>query len=112
MKTIQYRLTAWGNWGGTRVGTEYPLSSWPVPMASSDIRPMLPDNEAQIVDRAVARLKQVDSLGYDIIVACYRGKASCRAIGRALKRDHKSISGYLTRSEAYIAGQVDALLEG
>ncbi len=27
MKTIQYRLTAWGNWAGTRVGTEYPVSS-------------------------------------------------------------------------------------
>ncbi|ASX25929.1 antiterminator Q family protein [Candidatus Williamhamiltonella defendens] len=87
------------------------MSSWPVTMASSDIRPMLCDDEAEKIDRAVARLKQVDSLGYDIIVACYRGKASCRAIGRALKRDHKAISGYLTRSEAYIAGQVDALLE-
>jgi len=37
MKEIRYRLTAWGNWAGTRVGTEYPVSSWPVPMASSDI---------------------------------------------------------------------------
>ncbi|ASV34061.1 hypothetical protein BJP41_06335 [Candidatus Williamhamiltonella defendens] len=112
MKEIRYLLTAWGNWAGTRVGTEYPMSSWPVPMASSDIRPMLCDDKAQKIDRAVARLKQVDSLGYDIIVAYYRGKASCRAIGRALKKDHKSISGYLIRSEAYIAGQVDALLEG
>ncbi|BGI52696.1 MAG: hypothetical protein HamCj_13800 [Candidatus Hamiltonella defensa (Ceratovacuna japonica)] len=110
MKEIRYRLTAWGNWAGTRVGTEYPVSSWPVPMASSDIRPMLPDNEAEKVDRAVARLKHFDSLGYEIVVAYYRGKTSCRAIGRKINKRADYITACLSRAEAYIAGQVDVLL--
>lgn len=111
MKEIRYRLTAWGNWAGTRVGTEYPVSSWPVPMASSDIRPMLSDSEAEKVDRAVARLKHFDSLGYEIVVACYRGKASCRAIGRHLGRKHDYVSALLSRSEAYIAGMMATFVE-
>ncbi|CRL45057.1 Phage antitermination protein Q [Sodalis glossinidius str. 'morsitans'] len=109
MKDILYLLTAWGHWSGSRIGTEY-KAAWPIVTASSDIRPMLSDEDGEIVDRAVGRLKVFDPLGYDIVVAYYRGKASCRGIGREIDRDQKYVTAILTRAEAYIAGQVDAIL--
>ncbi|WP_406707058.1 antiterminator Q family protein [Sodalis sp.] len=110
MRDIRYLLTAWGNWSGSRIGTEY-KAAWPIATASSDIRPMLSDEDGEIVDRAVGRLKYFDPLGYDIVVAYYRGKASCRAIGRELGRKHEYVSACLSRSEAYIAGRVAEILE-
>ncbi|MEN3260286.1 antiterminator Q family protein [Sodalis endosymbiont of Spalangia cameroni] len=109
MRDIRYLLTAWGNWSGSRIGTEY-KAAWPIATASSDIRPMLSDADGEIVDRAVGRLKYFDPLGYDIVVAYYKGKVSCRAIGREIDRNHKYVAAILTRAEAYIAGQVDAIL--
>ncbi|WP_440863186.1 antiterminator Q family protein [Symbiopectobacterium purcellii] len=110
MRDIRYLLTAWGNWSGSRIGTEY-KAAWPLVTASSDIRPMLSDADGEIVDRAVGRLKHFDPLGYDIVVAYYKGKVSCRAIGREINRDYKSIAVFLARAEAYIAGRVAELLE-
>ncbi|MGL9724470.1 antiterminator Q family protein [Sodalis sp. (in: enterobacteria)] len=109
MRDIRYLLTAWGNWSGSRIGTEY-KAAWPIATVSSDIRPMLSDEDGEIVDRAVGRLKHFDPLGYDIVVAYYKGKVSCRAIGREIDRNHKYVAAILTRAEAYIAGQVDAIL--
>lgn len=110
MRDIRYLLTAWGNWSGSRIGTEY-KAAWPIVTASSDIRPMLSDEDGETVDRAVGRLKVFDPLGYDIVVAYYRGRVSCRAIGREINRDSKSISVYLSRAESFIAGFVNELLE-
>lgn len=112
MKDIRYLLSAWGNWSGSRIGTEY-KAAWPIATASSDIRPMLSDEDGEIVDRAVGRLKVFDPPGYDIVVAYYRGKASCRAIGEGMKphRHHSFVSKVLERAEAYIAGRVAELLE-
>lgn len=73
MKDIRYLLTAWGNWSGSLIGTEY-KAAWPLMQQQSDIRPMLSDEEGEMVDRAVtSRLKYFDPLGYDIVVAYYRG---------------------------------------
>uniref|UniRef100_A0A1A9VZ46 Uncharacterized protein n=1 Tax=Glossina brevipalpis TaxID=37001 RepID=A0A1A9VZ46_9MUSC len=110
MRDIRYLLTAWGNWSGSRIGTEY-KAAWPIVTASSDIRPMLSDEDGERVDRAVGQLKVFDPLGYDIVVAYYKGKVSCRAIGRELGEKHQFISAILTRAEVYIAGRVDELLE-
>ncbi|WP_291968906.1 antiterminator Q family protein [Candidatus Symbiopectobacterium sp.] len=110
MRDIRYLLTAWGNWSGSRIGTEY-KAAWPLVTASSDIRPMLSDEDGEIVDRAVGLLKHFDPLGYDIVVAYYKGKVSCRAIGREINRNHKYVADILTRAEAYIAGRVAELLE-
>ncbi|WP_406706250.1 antiterminator Q family protein, partial [Sodalis sp.] len=79
--------------------------------ASSDIRPMLSDEDGVIVDRAVGRLKHFDPLGYNIVVAYYKGKVSCRAIARTLESRPDYITGLLARAEAYIAGRVAELLE-
>lgn len=110
MKDIRYLLTAWGNWSGSRIGTEY-KSAWPIATASSDIRPMLSDEDGEIVDRAVSRLKVFDPLGYDIVVAYYRGKVSCRMIGREINRSYKYIYEYLARAESYIAGSVSEFFD-
>ncbi|MGX8939617.1 antiterminator Q family protein [Symbiopectobacterium sp. Eva_TO] len=110
MRDIRYLLTAWGNWSGSRIGTEY-KAAWPLATASSDIRPMLSDADGETVDRAVGRLKHFDPLGYDIVVAYYKGKASCRAIGQELGKPTYYITGFLARAEAYIAGSVAELLE-
>ncbi|OIV46866.1 hypothetical protein BK025_08445 [Sodalis sp. TME1] len=110
MRDIRYLLTAWGNWSGSRIGTEY-KAAWPIVTASSDIRPMLSDEDGEIVDRAVGRLKHFDPLGYDIVVAYYKGKVSCRAIAHELGKPTYYITGFLARAEAYIAGRVAELLE-
>ncbi|MGL9724444.1 antiterminator Q family protein [Sodalis sp. (in: enterobacteria)] len=110
MKNIRYLLTAWGNWSSSRIGTEY-KAAWPLMQQQSDIRPMLSDEDGERVDRAVSRLKVFDPLGYDIVVAYYKGKVSCRAIGRKVNRDSKSISVYLSRAESFIAGFVNDILE-
>ncbi|WP_440863071.1 antiterminator Q family protein [Symbiopectobacterium purcellii] len=112
MRDIRYLLTAWGNWSGSRIGTEY-KAAWPLVTASSDIRPMLSDADGEIVDRAVGRLKHFDPLGYDIVVAYYKGKVSCQMIGEALQphRHRTYVSKVLERAEAYIAGRVAELLE-
>ncbi|MGG2139926.1 antiterminator Q family protein [Symbiopectobacterium sp. RP] len=112
MRDIRYLLTAWGNWSGSRIGTEY-KAAWPLATASCDIRPMLSDADGETVDRAVGRLKHFDPLGYDIVVAYYRGKASCQMIGEAMEphRHRTYVSKVLERAEAYIAGRVAELLE-
>ncbi|WP_440866362.1 antiterminator Q family protein [Symbiopectobacterium purcellii] len=112
MRDIRYLLTAWGNWSGSRIGTEY-KAAWPLVTASSDIRPMLSDEDGETVDRAVGRLKYFDPLGYDIVVAYYKGKVSCRAIGEGMEphRHHSVVSKVLERAEAYIAGRVAEILE-
>lgn len=110
MRDIRYLLTAWGNWSGSRIGTEY-KAAWPIATASSDVRPMLSDEDGEIVDRAVGRLKYFDPLGYDIVVAYYKGKFSPRAIAREMKRHHSYVYARLENAEAYMAGRVDELLE-
>lgn len=110
MKDIKNLLIAWGNWARERIGTEYP-SGWPLVQPSSDMRPMLSDSEAEIVDRAVRRLKAFDELGFDILVAHYCGNLSSRVIGRAICLSHASVAGYLSRSESYIAGVIGSSLD-
>ncbi|QZN96370.1 antiterminator Q family protein [Symbiopectobacterium purcellii] len=110
MRDIRYLLTAWGNWSGSRIGTEY-KAAWPFVTASSDLRPMLSDADGETVDRAVGRLKHFDPLGYDIVVAYYKGKVSCRAIARKIENRPDYVTACLARAEAYIAGRVAELLE-
>lgn len=113
MRDIRYLLTAWANWAANvQLGLGYG-SGWPVLRANSDLRPMLEDREAEVVNRAVVKLYRYDPLGYDIVVAHYRGKLSCRAIGEVMNppRHHSFVSKVLERAEAYIAGRVDELLE-
>ncbi|MEN3257549.1 antiterminator Q family protein [Sodalis endosymbiont of Spalangia cameroni] len=112
MLDIKDILTRWSNWSGSRIGTEY-KAAWPIVTASSDIRPMLSDEDGEIVDRAVGRLKVFDPLGYDILVAYYKGKVSCRGIGEGMEphRHHSFVSKVLERAEAYIAGRVAEILE-
>ncbi|MGL9733972.1 MAG: antiterminator Q family protein [Symbiopectobacterium sp.] len=103
-------MTAWGNWSGSRIGTEY-KAAWLLVTASSDIWPMLSDADGEIIDRAVGRLKHFHPLGYDIVVAYYRGKVSYRAIEREIDQNNKYVAAILTRAETYIAGRVAELLE-
>lgn len=110
MKDIRYLLTAWGNWSGSRIGTEY-KAAWPLMQQQSDIRPMLSDEDGERVDRAVSRLKVFDPLGYDIVIAYYRGKLSCRAIAGCIKRHYTFVSKILEKAEAYIAGWVESILD-
>lgn len=109
MRDIKDLLTAWGNWARERIGTEYP-SGWPLVQPSSDMRPMLSDSEAEIVDRAVRRLKEFDKLGFDIVVAYYCGNLSRRIIAKATKLSHSHINTHLSRAEFYIAGVVGSHL--
>ena len=109
MRDIRYLLTAWGNWSGSRIGTEY-KAAWPLMQQQSDIRPMLSDEDGEIVDRAVSGLKQFDELSYDILVAHYCGKLSCRVIGKAMNKNYKHVYDSLSRSEFYIAGCVNEIM--
>lgn len=110
MKQVKTLLEAWSNWSGSRIGTEY-RRMWPLVQQESDLRLTLSDEEGMRVDRAVGRLKKIDVLAYRIVLAYYRGKLSCRAIAREIRRDHEYISAYLSRSEAYIAGLLEGVLE-
>lgn len=109
MRDIKDLLTAWGNWARERIGTESP-SGWPIVQPSSDMRPMLSDSEAEIVDKAVRRLKEFDELGFDIVVARYCGNLSRRTIAKATNLSHFYINAHLSRAEFYIAGVMSSHL--
>ncbi|EGY28710.1 Phage antitermination protein Q [Candidatus Regiella insecticola 5.15] len=111
MRNVTHLLEAWGNWSGSRIGTEY-QAQWPLCRQESDTRLWLSDEEGVLVDQAVASLKGLDSLGYDIIIAHYRGQVSCRAMARRMNKRDDYMTAYLGRAEAYIAGYLhDVLLK-
>lgn len=105
MRDIKDLLTAWGNWARERIGTEYP-SGWPIVQPSSDMRPMLSDSEAEIVDRAVRRLKEFDEISHDVVLAHYCWRLSLKAISKTIQRHHSYVYSRLDSAEAYIAGYV------
>lgn len=109
MRDIKDLLTAWGNWSYGRIGTEYKGQA--VYQLEESSVPMLTDEEALIVDRAVGGLKMYDIDGYKVITAYYQHHLSCRAIGRTIKKPANYITAYLGRAEAYIAGRIEGLLE-
>ena len=109
MRETKDILTAWKN---TRVlkrmGTEYPSKSAGIEGAPRDFdyRQYLTEDEAQIVDNAVLRLKADNVEHWSILTAFYLRGISCSKQARILGKQTTEITKTLLAAECFIRGHI------
>jgi hypothetical protein len=109
MRETRDILTAWKN---TRIlkrmGTEYPSKSAGIdgaPMAFN-YRQYLTEEEAQIVDNAVLRLKADNIEHWAVLTSFYLREISCSKQARILGKQTTEITKILFAAECFIRGHI------
>ena len=109
MRETKDILTAWKN---TRIlkrmGTEYPSKSAGIEGAPRDFdyRQYLTEEEAQIVDNAVLKLKLDNYSQWIVLTAYYLRDVSCNAQAKAVGKRPHDIINLLNQAEMFIRGNI------
>lgn len=109
MRETKEILTAWKN---TRVlkrmGTEYPSKSAGIDGAprSFDYRQYLTEDEANIVDKAILKLKADNIEYWAILTAFYLREISCSKQGKILGKRTDEITKILLAAECFVRGHI------
>ncbi len=99
------RLQEWGRWvraGGVSLGASRVFEQ-----GSTVPTPMIADDEALLIDRAVARLKRRDRFVGEVICLYYIEGGTEAAVGRRLRRSRTTIAGARKAGIAWIDGVLD-----
>jgi hypothetical protein len=109
MRETKEILTAWKN---TRIlkrmGTEYPSKSAGIDGAPMDFdyRQYLTEDEAEIVDNAVLRLKSDNVEHWAVLTSFYLREISCSKQARILGKRTDDITRILFAAECFIRGHI------
>jgi|SRR5690554_5486 len=104
LSDTQQRLTAWGHWVRSGGGVDLGCYGVKLAVGSSVPMPVCSDDDAEAVDRAVARLKKRDQVMGRIVVMAYLGQMSLARIARE--------SGVGSRERArYLLGSAEAWID-
>lgn len=113
-RDIKQVLVAWANVRRSiRTGLEYPYKSPSIPCASEgfDSRPLLSEKEAELVDKAVLRLAQIDPVSYSILKSIYINKQSRRSLARNICQTNNFICNNLKMAEFYVLAKIDDAMD-
>ncbi|WP_392565822.1 antiterminator Q family protein [Utexia brackfieldae] len=110
MRDIKEILTAWANVRvSKRIGTEYPFKTALIEGAKrdADYRSMLLEEEAEQVDKAVLRLKQVEPFLHSVLVNNYLNSISCSRQAKVTGMRTNALYEALKNAEFYILAKLD-----
>lgn len=114
MRDIKTILKAWANVRVTkRVGTEFPSHSAGFMSVNEqfDFRPFLTEDEAELVDKSVLRLRRCDPFAYAVLTSYYLNNISCNRQAKVMGKRPHSISETLNYAEKYILAKIDDVME-
>lgn len=109
MRETKDILKAWKNTRVLkRIGIEYPAKSAGIEGAPSDFdyRQYLTEEEAQIVDNAVLRLKEDNVEHWAVLTSFYLRDISCSKQARILGKQPTEITKILLAAECFIRGYI------
>lgn len=113
-RNIKQVLVAWANVRRSfRTGLEYPYKSPSIPVISNDFdsRPLLSEQEAELVDKAVLRLAQIDPISYSILKSIYVNKQSRRILAKNTHKSADFICDKLKVAEFYVLAKIDEIMD-
>jgi hypothetical protein len=109
MRDTKDILTAWKNTRILkRIGTEYPSKSAGIDGAPMDFhyRQYLTEDEAQIVDNAVLRLKADNIEYWAVLTSFYLRDISCSKQAKILGKQTTEMTKILLAAECFIRGHI------
>ncbi|AKJ42834.1 antiterminator Q family protein [Pragia fontium] len=114
MRDIKTVLKGWANVRGTkRVGTEFPSHSSGFISVNQqfDYRPFLTEDEAELVDKSVLRLRSSDPFAYAVLTSYYLNRISCNRQAKVMGKRPHSISETLNYAEKYVLAKIDDAMD-
>ncbi|QIQ21016.1 antiterminator Q family protein [Zophobihabitans entericus] len=114
MRDIKTVLKAWANVRvSKRVGTEFPshAAGFQSCYSGPDFRVFLTEDEAELVDRSVLRLRRSDPYSHAVLTSYYLKNISCNRQAKVLGKRPHAISETLTNAEKYILAKLDDVME-
>ncbi|NUF50488.1 antiterminator Q family protein [Gilliamella sp. ESL0250] len=109
-RDIKQVLVAWANVRRSmRAGLEYPYKS-PSMLNNNngfDSRPLLSEDEAQLVDNAALKLSKIDPISYSILKSVYIHKQSCRQLAKNIHKSNDFVGDKLKIAEIYVLAKID-----
>lgn len=108
-RDIKQVLVAWANVRRSmRTGLEYPYKS-PSMLNNNngfDSRPLLSEDEAEIVDKAILCLSKIDTISYSILKSIYINQQSCRQLAKNIHKSKDFVCDKLKMAEIYVFAKI------
>lgn len=108
-RDIKQVLVAWANVRRSRrTGLEYPYKS-PLILNNNngfDYRPLLSEDEAEIVDKAILCLSKIDTISYSILKSIYINQQSCRQLAKNIHKSKDFVCDKLKMAEIYVFAKI------
>lgn len=106
-RDIKLVLVAWANVRRSiKTGLEYPYKSSMINSNGFDSRPLLSEDEAEIVDNAVLRLSKIDIISYSILKSVYINQQSCRQLAKNIHKSNDFVCDKLKMAEIYVFAKI------
>lgn len=107
-RDIKLVLVAWANVRRSiKTGLEYPYKSSMINNSNGfDSRPLLSEDEAEIVDNAVLRLSTIDTISYSILKSVYINQQSCRQLAKNIHKSKDFVCDKLKMAEIYVFAKI------
>ncbi|OCG41730.1 hypothetical protein A9G28_05890 [Gilliamella sp. Fer1-1] len=108
-RDIKQVLVAWANVRRSiRTGLEYPYKSPSILNDNNgvDPRPLLSEDEAEIVDKAILCLSKIDIISYSILKSVYINQQSCRQLAKNTHKSKDFVCDKLKMAEIYVFAKI------
>lgn len=106
-RDIKLVLVAWANVRRSiKTGLEYPYKSSMLNNSGFDSRPLLSEDEAEIVDKAILCLSKIDTISYSILKSVYINQQSCRQLAKNIHKSKDFVCDKLKMAEIYVFAKI------
>lgn len=106
-RDIKLVLVAWANVRRSiKTGLEYPYKSSMLSNSGFDSRPLLSEDEAKIVDKAILCLSKIDTISYSILKSVYINQQSCRQLAKNIHKSNDFVCDKLKMAEIYVFAKI------
>lgn len=106
-RDIKLVLVAWANVRRSiKTGLEYPYKSSMLNNSGFDSRPLLSEDEAEIVDKAILCLSKIDTISYSILKSFYINRQSCRQLAKNIHKSNDFVCDKLKMAEIYVFAKI------
>ena len=112
LKTTEWLLINWGKWAKDNNGLGYPsIEPYERMRASQSAGPQITDDEAMVIDRAVAELIAAKPREGDALARYYLYRPTYRELGRQLRKHHAVVAQWVDSGRSWVDGWIVGQIE-